>query len=124
MSTIAPPLSVGSEVETPPGRVLVMGAGAVGCYVGGCLQAAGVDVTFVGRPRVLQALMHHGLRLSDLDGGSRRLDAPSLRLTTEIPADIAPTLVLLTVKSAATADTATQLQSCLAAGTLVVSLQN
>ena len=124
MFTTAQAPSVGFKAETPPGRVLVMGAGAVGCYVGGCLQAAGVDVTFVGRPRVLQALMHHGLCLSDLDGGSQRLDAPSLRLATEIPADIAPGLVLLTVKSAATADAATQLQACLAAGTLVVSLQN
>ena len=124
MSTIAPPLSVGSEVETPPRRVLVMGAGAVGCYVGGCLQAAGVDVTFVGRPRVLHALSRHGLCLSDLDGGSRRLGAPSLHLATEIPVGIAPGLVLLTVKSAATAGAASQLQSCLPAGTLVVSLQN
>ncbi len=39
-----------------PGGVLVMGAGSVGCYVGGCLAAAGVPVTLVGRARVLDAV--------------------------------------------------------------------
>jgi len=37
----------------PPGPALVMGAGAVGCWVGGRLQAAGAPVQFVGRPSVL-----------------------------------------------------------------------
>ena len=40
----------------PPGPVAVMGAGSVGCYVGGLLQAAGAEVHFIGRPRVLAAL--------------------------------------------------------------------
>lgn len=101
-----------------------MGAGAVGCYVGGGLQAAGVNVTFVGRPRVLDALSQHGLCLSDLDGGQRTLGASSLRLAGQVPVDTLPALVLLTVKSAATAAAASQLQACLPAGTLVVSLQN
>ena len=57
------------------------------------LQAAGVDVTFVGKLRVLQVLSRYGLCLSDPDGGSRRLDAPNLRLVTKIPVDIAPGLV-------------------------------
>ncbi|MBC7609616.1 MAG: 2-dehydropantoate 2-reductase, partial [Polaromonas sp.] len=43
-----------------------MGAGTIGCYLGGCLQAAGVEVTFVGRTRTLAALRQHGLHLSDL----------------------------------------------------------
>ena len=60
--------------------VLVMGAGAVGCWIGGCLQAAGAPVTFVGRPRVLGALRAHGLTLTDLEGGSRRVPAQALDL--------------------------------------------
>ena len=50
------------------GPVLVMGAGAIGCYLGGCLQSAGMPVAFVGRPRVLAALREHGLTLTDLGG--------------------------------------------------------
>ena len=39
-----------------PGEVLVMGAGTIGCYLGGRLAAAGVPVTLVGRPRTLDAV--------------------------------------------------------------------
>lgn len=107
-----------------PGSVLVMGAGAVGCYVGGCLAAAGVPVDFVGRPRVLQALREHGLTLTDLDGAQKHLPPGQLRLAEQVPADARPALVLLAVKSGATAEAAAELAARLAPGTRVVSLQN
>ncbi|MFX8215080.1 2-dehydropantoate 2-reductase N-terminal domain-containing protein, partial [Acinetobacter baumannii] len=65
--------------------VLVMGAGSVGCYVGGLTQLAGVPVHFVGRPRVLAGLRRQGLRLTDQDGGDRRIPALELRLHDEPP---------------------------------------
>ena len=101
-----------------------MGAGTIGCYVGGCLAAAGVPVTFVGRLRVLQALMQHGLTLTDLDAGHRKVAADQLRLVERVPPGARPALVLLTVKSGATADAAAQLGAGLPAGTPVLSLQN
>jgi 2-dehydropantoate 2-reductase len=107
-----------------PGPVLVMGAGAVGCWIGGCLAAAGVPVTFVGRQRVLGALREHGLTLTDLDGGSRTVAAASLSLAPEPAPGAAPSLVLLCVKSGATAEAAEELGRALPAGTLVVSMQN
>jgi 2-dehydropantoate 2-reductase len=113
-----------SGTAPAPGAVLVMGAGSVGCYVGGCLLAAGVSVDFVGRPRVLEALRAHGLRVTDLDGGDHHLPATALRLHEHVPRNIAPALVLLCVKGPATADAAHELAAQLPAGTLVVSLQN
>lgn len=107
-----------------PGTVLVMGAGSIGAYVGGCLQAAGVAVVFVGRPRVLDELRRHGLTLSDLDGGRQLLPAAALALHPAPPAGLRPALVLLCVKSAATAEAAATLQATLPQGTLVLSLQN
>jgi 2-dehydropantoate 2-reductase len=104
--------------------VLVMGAGSIGCYLGGCLQAAGVQVVFVGRPRVLGALREHGLTLTDLDGRKDHLPAHTLDLREEVPAGIAPSLVLLAVKSGATADAAATLAASLPAGTPIVSMQN
>lgn len=104
-----------------PGPVAVMGAGSVGCYVGGRLQAAGADIHFIGRPRVLGALRQHGLTLTDLDGERTQLAASQLQLH-DLPVPAA--LVLLCVKSGATAQAAAQLSSALAAGTLVLSLQN
>jgi 2-dehydropantoate 2-reductase len=106
------------------GPVLVMGAGSVGGWLGGRLQAAGVDVHFVGRPRVLQALRSRGLRLTDLDGGDLRLSADALKLHDGVPAGLAPALVLLCVKSGATADAARELGAQLPPGTPVLSMQN
>jgi 2-dehydropantoate 2-reductase len=110
--------------ESAPVDVLVMGAGAVGCFIGGSLAAAGVRVTFVGRPRVLNGLSLYGLRLSDLDGVERRVSPGLLHLEEEIPVGIRPALVLLTVKSANTAEAAAELGAALPGGTPVISLQN
>lgn len=102
-----------------------MGAGAVGCYHGGYLQAAGVNVTFVGRPTRLNALQTNGLTLTSL-GHSQplHLAAENLTLHTDVPADCRPALVLLCTKSGGTAQAARALQAVLPTGTLVLSLQN
>ena len=107
-----------------PSDVLVLGAGSIGCYIGGCLQAAGTSVHFVGRPRVLDLLRRHGLGLSDLTGKAHRIPPAELRLHEQLPIGLRPALVLLCVKSGATADSAAQLAAALPAGTPVLSLQN
>jgi 2-dehydropantoate 2-reductase len=104
--------------------ILVMGAGTVGCFIGGSLAAAGVRVCFVGRPRVLQELGQHGLTLTDLEGQRRHLAASELRLAGQVPQGARPALVLLCVKSGATAEAAAELAVALPAGTPVLSLQN
>ena len=101
-----------------PGPVAVLGAGSVGCWVGGCLAAAGVEVHFVGRPRVLDALRRHGLTLTDLEGGRREIGPERLHLHETPPAGAA--LWLLTVKSGATAEAVRGL----APGSRLLSLQN
>ncbi len=111
-----------NQASTAP--VLVMGAGAVGCYLGGSLQAAGVPVVLVGRPRVLDGLRANGLHLSDLDGRAQHLDSGALSLYTELPSGLVPALVLLTVKSGATLDAAARLAAAVPEGTPVLSMQN
>lgn len=106
-------------------RLWVMGAGSIGCYLGGCLQAAGADVVLIGRPAVLQRLAAHGLRVSDLQGRNDLLPADTLQLAASpAEAGAAPDLVLFTVKSAATAGAGSDLAPWLADGTPVISLQN
>ena len=119
----------GTAVAPTPVRatgvtVLVMGAGSIGGWLGGRLQAAGATVHFVGRPRMLTALAEQGLRLTDLDGGTLQLPAAELLLHPAVPEGLAPDLVLLCVKSGATVEAATELGRQLPAGTLVVSMQN
>jgi 2-dehydropantoate 2-reductase len=45
-------------------RFLIIGAGAIGGYVGGSLAAAGHAVTFLARPAVAAVLQSRGLRLT------------------------------------------------------------
>jgi len=108
----------------PAPTVLVMGAGLIGCWLGGRLQAAGATVHLVGRPRMLQPLAAQGLTLTDLDDGQLQLPAAQLQLHETVPAGLQPDLVLLCVKSGATAGAAAELAAALPAGTLVLSMQN
>lgn len=109
---------------TVPGELLVMGAGTIGCYLGGSLAAAGVPVTLVGRPRTLDALAAQGLAVTDLDGRRAHVAAGQLRMAQQVPVGARPAMVLLCVKSGATAEAAAQLAHALPPGTVVVSMQN
>ncbi|APA99125.1 2-dehydropantoate 2-reductase [Nocardia seriolae] len=100
----------------------VLGAGSIGCFVGGRLAAAGAEVTFVGRPRVLDELRTFGLRLTDLDGDDQRVDPTAFHTATAPSGDA--DLVLITVKSAGTATAAAELAGLVKPGTVVISLQN
>jgi len=124
---LAPSAALSGTPSAQPaagGGVLVMGAGSVGCFIGGRLQAAGTAVDFVGRPRVLADLAREGLTLTDHDGGHAVLPATALQRHAGVPAGANPALVLLCVKSGATADAARELAAVLPPGTTVVSLQN
>jgi 2-dehydropantoate 2-reductase len=100
-------------------RIGVYGAGTVGCYVGGRLASAGSDVVLIGRERLAREIAEHGLHLTDWRGFEARLDRVDYR-TTPTAAD----LVLVTVKSAATATAASELAGVLKPGAVVVSFQN
>lgn len=102
--------------------ICVFGAGTIGCYVGGRLAAAGSEVVFVGRERLARETASHGLTLTDLHGAE--LSVPAPQYETDPAAAAGADLVLLTVKSAATADAAEALVPHLHPGALVVSFQN
>ncbi|RJO68166.1 2-dehydropantoate 2-reductase [Nocardia panacis] len=106
------------------GRVVVLGAGSVGVFVGGKLAASGAEVTFVGRPRMLGEIVESGLRLTDLDGGAVPVSGGQFRVATEPPAIGARDLVLVTVKSADTASAVRTLIGRIEPGAVVLSLQN
>ncbi|WP_460663502.1 2-dehydropantoate 2-reductase N-terminal domain-containing protein [Kribbella swartbergensis] len=103
-------------------RIVVYGAGGIGCYVGGRLAATGTPVTFVGRQRMADELAAHGLRLTDYLGGDLRV--AEVRYETSPAAAAEADLVLVTVKSAATETAAGELAGVLKPGAIVVSFQN
>ena len=103
-------------------KIGVFGAGAIGCWLGGRLLLAGHDLVLLGRPR--PALAQRGLTLSDYTGA--RWQVPPERLVyTSDPARLADRdAVLVTVKSAATAEAAEVLAKVLPAQTVIASFQN
>jgi len=106
-------------------RIVVAGAGSIGCYVGGCLALAGRHVTLLLRAVLAGAIARHGLLLTDLEGVDRTLPSPALRLAIDPRAALAEAdIVLVTVKSGATAEMAGLIARHAPAGAIVVSLQN
>lgn len=102
----------------------IMGAGSVGLYLGGCLQVAGTSVVYVGRPGMMSVVQTYGLRLTDYLGRDQSVAVDDLNVATQVSALADCDLVLVTVKSAATADVAIELARHLKPGALVISFQN
>jgi 2-dehydropantoate 2-reductase len=106
-------------------RIVVAGAGSIGCYVGGCLALAGRDVTLLLRPALAGEIARAGLRVSDLDGMDRPVPASAVRLATDPAAALAQAdIVLVTVKSGDTAAMAELIAEHGPSGATVLSLQN
>lgn len=105
-------------------RIVIAGAGAIGCFTGGLLARGGHPVTFLGRARVLDDIRANGLTLSDFAGLSAAISSPDLTLS-EDPACLgAADLVIVTVKTAATAEMARSIAAHAPATAPVLSWQN
>jgi 2-dehydropantoate 2-reductase len=76
-------------------RILVVGAGALGGYFGGCLIRAGREVTFLVRPRRAEQLARQGLQILSSHGDFTVLAATVLADGIREPFD----LILVGVKS-------------------------
>ena len=101
-------------------RVAVMGAGAVGSYLGSRLAAAQSEVHLVARGRHLAALREKGLTLITPDGVST-----TSVWATDDPATIGPVdVVLFCVKSYDTEGAIEQLPPLVGPETAVISIQN
>jgi 2-dehydropantoate 2-reductase len=101
-------------------RVAVVGAGAVGGYFGGMLARAGAHVTLIGRPVHVDVWTRDGLFLDSINFQER----VSVAASTDVAACAEADLVLFSVKSPDTEETARQLARHVRGGALIVSLQN
>jgi 2-dehydropantoate 2-reductase len=102
----------------------VAGAGSIGCFVGGMCAAAGRRVALLARPRLIQEIENNGLNLTSFEGSERKIAPGQLTLSDDpkIFADAA--MVLVTVKSADTAEIAETIARHAPPDAVVVSLQN
>ena len=104
--------------------IVVAGAGAIGCFVGGRLAAADRRVALLVRPRVKTEIERFGLRLTDFGGSETKLSAGQLALSEDPAIFHSAGIVLVTVKSADTADVAGQIAQHAPQDAVIVSLQN
>lgn len=105
-------------------KIAVLGAGSIGCYIGGALLAAGADVILIGRARMQTRLRLSGLTLTD-SNGYRISHAPdSIPFTEDAAVMTDADLVLVTVKSADTDAAAALIATHAAPTAIVISLQN
>jgi 2-dehydropantoate 2-reductase len=107
-----------AEVKWP--SIVVVGAGAVGCYFGGMLARAGAPVTLIGRKSHVEAVTQNGLLIESLHF---RQYIP-VSASTEVSAVRTANVVLLCVKTPDTEEAAKSLVPHLAGDAVVVSLQN
>ena len=103
-------------------KIGILGAGAIGCYLGGKLIAAGHDVVLVGR--LGDEIRANGLALTDYAGSHVELTAGQVHYVAEADALADVEAVFVTVKSQATEDAARPLAAILARPTPIVSFQN
>lgn len=105
-------------------RIVVAGAGSIGCYAGGCLALAGRRVMLLARSRIAEPIAADGFFVSDL-GDAARLVGNAVVSTTVDPIVLADAdLILVTVKSGQTAEVAELVAAHGRPGVVVVSLQN
>lgn len=105
-------------------KIVIAGAGSVGCFIGGVLANAGHDIVLLGRETIRQELQSNGLHLTSLDGLDLHLDAAEFGFSTNPAVLSEAEIILVTVKSLATAEMSTLIAAHAHPQAIVVSLQN
>jgi 2-dehydropantoate 2-reductase len=103
-------------------KVTIVGAGAIGAYVGIRLALAGDEVTFIARGTNLEAIRARGVRLVSSDGSEEV--ATNVRATSDY-AEVGPQdMVVLTIKAHQVEAVAPQVPQLFGPDTIVVPMQN
>ncbi len=103
-------------------KIAVVGAGAIGGYLGGWLAASGEDVTFIARGKNLEAIKARGMRVIGEDGTTVR--ATNVQAFEKMQDAGAQEVILLTVKAHQVGAVAADLKHLCNADTAIVTMQN
>jgi len=105
-------------------RIVVAGAGSIGCFVGGLLARGGHDVTLLLRAGTAEEITQNGLILTDFGDLDVALSPDRFAMSMDPGCLAAADIVLTTVKSGATEAMAKQIAEHAPEDAVVVSLQN
>lgn len=103
-------------------KIVVAGAGSIGCYVGGLLAAGGAQVALLARSRIRDEIENHGLTLSDWSG--REIKTRQVTCVEGSDALASADLILVCVKSRDTAAIAQLIAESGNRRACIFSLQN
>ncbi|WP_170610431.1 2-dehydropantoate 2-reductase [Ruegeria arenilitoris] len=105
-------------------KIVIAGAGSIGCYCGGLLAEVGHEVALLGRARVLDPIRQHGLTVTDYSGQYRHISPKDLTLTEDAVCLQSAEIVIVTVKTGATAEMASLIAQNVADHAPILSWQN
>lgn len=105
-------------------QIAILGAGSIGLYVGASLCLAGADVVFIGRARLKQQIAEYGITLTDLHQRQQQLSAAQIQFSEHPGALANADLILVCVKSQASASAAQDIAQHARPDALIISLQN
>lgn len=103
-------------------KIAIIGAGAIGGYVGTRLALSGQDVTFIARGANLAALKARGIRLVSADGSEEAVD--KVRATDNYDEAGPQDLVILAIKAQQVESIAANVPKLFHDETVVVPMQN
>ena len=103
-------------------KIAIIGAGAIGGYVGAKLALAGEEVTFIVRGANLEAIRARGIKLIDNDGVEHV--APDVKATDNYAQAGVQELVILALKAYQVDAVADDVAKLMGPDTVVVTMQN
>ncbi len=102
-------------------KIAIVGAGAIGGFLGARLSLAGADVTLIARGANLQAIQNAGIKLIEENGSEKHVKTVKAANIAEAGAH---DYVLLTLKSHQVAPVAKDIAHLCHANTAIVTMQN
>lgn len=105
-------------------KVAILGAGSVGCFIGGAWAAAGLPVTFIGRAKLSRDIKEHGLTLSDYSGWQVHLAPREVDYRCRPDELESAQVIALAVKSGDTQAASAEIARHAVEGATIVSFQN
>ncbi|CAD5282816.1 2-dehydropantoate 2-reductase [Alteromonas sp. 38] len=119
-----------SKIKTAnKANIVILGAGSIGCYLGGCLLSIGANVTLIGRARLKDQIANSGLTLTDWRGRNTKLKPADINFTENAEVMASADYILVCVKSGDTQEAASLIaeyenSDSLKDNPVVISFQN
>ncbi len=105
-------------------HIVILGAGSIGCYIGGRLLASSAKVSFLGRDKLIEATSSKGMTISDFQGYHHEYTPDLININNHESMLNQADIIIVCVKSKDTQIAAMQIKQHAKPNALVVTFQN